>query len=137
MSNIENSGEFHIKSNNDLLYARLLIRDKTTSIGYNLMDQTRIITATSELVRNILKFAETGVMYWKVIENGNRKGIQICFEDEGPGIPNIEQAMEKGYSTVNSLGLGLPGAKNLMDEFNIQSEVGKGTKIIIKKWLKS
>ena len=131
----DNEKRYLIKSEGDIAYARRIIREESSLIGFNITDITRIVTATSELIRNILLYAGSGFMKWRVIDNGGYKGIEITFEDNGPGIPDIERAMEKGFSTGNGLGLGLPGAKRLVDEMEIKSEVGKGTDVKIIKYL--
>ena len=95
---------------------------------------TLIATAISELARNIVQYAQRGEIILSVVE-GSRRGIQIVARDQGPGIPDLELAMRDGYSTGGSLGLGLPGARRLMDEFAIDSEVGKGTTVSMRKWL--
>jgi serine/threonine-protein kinase RsbT len=128
-------GNIKIENETSIVHIRRELRNLTTSIGFGVTDRTRIITAASELIRNIIMFAKKGVMIWGIIENGDKKGIQLIFEDEGPGIPDINKAMEVGYSTGNGLGLGLSGTKQLMDDMEIYSEVGKGTKITVKKWL--
>ena len=110
-------------------------REATKKLNFGLVDQTRIITATSELARNIFQYASKGKVLIQEISENNKHGISLIFDDEGPGIDDIDLALRSGYSKSNSLGLGLPGSKRLMDEFHITSVVGKGTKIIIKKWL--
>lgn len=103
--------------------------------GFTGSDLTLIATAISELARNIIVYAERGEVILNLASENGRSGIVVIAQDEGPGIPNIEQAMQDGYSTGQSLGLGLPGARRLMDEFNIDSTVGKGTTIVMKKWV--
>ncbi len=124
-----------IKGENDIVTVRQSTREAAKDLNFGLVDQTRIITAASELARNIFQYASYGKVTIEEIIEDNRHGIGLTFEDEGPGIENIELALKNGYSRSNSLGLGLPGSKRLMDEFYISSIVGKGTKIIIKKWL--
>ena len=128
--------EFRISTEMDIVKARKVVRDAATAIGFGITDVTRIVTAASELTRNIYQYAGSGVMRWRLLEQGSREGLELVFEDHGPGIPNIEKAMEMGYTTGGGLGLGLPGAKRLMDELIIQSVVGKGTTIETKKWRK-
>lgn len=103
-------------------------------LGFSLVDQTRITTAVSELVRNIVKYAGKGMVDVEGIESGARKGIRIICRDEGPGIPDVDLAMKEGYTTGNGLGYGLPGAKRLVDQFDLWSETGKGTRVTIIKW---
>lgn len=123
-----------IVSAEGIVAVRQKVRELATDMGFGAVDQTRIATAVSELARNIYRFAGKGMVTIFSL-GGDRKGIQIVCEDNGPGIADIELAMTDGYSTVKSLGLGLPGAKRLMDEFQIESEPDKGTKVTITKWL--
>lgn len=118
----------------DVIPFRNRLKEYAVKIGMSLVNQTKIITAASELVRNMLKYANGGKVYIEVVSKGRENGIRLVFEDHGPGIPNIEQAMKDGFSTGRSLGLGLPGAKRLVSEFNVQSEVGKGTTVTVVKW---
>lgn len=129
--------ELEINSETDILWARKLVRETATGLGFGLTDVTRIVTAASELTRNIYAYAGRGVMCLRRVDNGLRKGLEIVFEDNGPGIPEISKAMEPGYTTSKGMGMGLPGSKRLMDEMNIQSEVGKGTRIVVIKWLRN
>jgi serine/threonine-protein kinase RsbT len=131
-----NIEELNINKESDIVNVRKIVRDIVTKMGFSITDITRIITATSELTRNIYIHAGTGIMKWQRINSNNNVGIELIFEDYGPGIPDINQAMELGYSTMGGLGMGLPGSKRLMDEMEIQSEVGKGTVVVIRKWLR-
>ena len=130
-------GEIKIKSEISLVQVRRELRNLTEELGFGVTDTTRIITAASELVRNIVLFAKTGTMKWEIIDADNKRGIKLTFEDQGPGIPDVKKAMEEGYSTGNGLGLGLSGTNQLMDDMKINSEVGKGTRVTIKKWLRT
>ena len=118
----------------DVIAFRNRIKEASTKIGMGLVNQTKLITAASELARNMLKYASGGIVYIEVISKGRENGIRLIFKDEGPGIPNITLAMKDGYSTGKSLGLGLPGTKRLVSEFNIETEIGKGTIVTIIKW---
>jgi serine/threonine-protein kinase RsbT len=129
-------GEFRITSENDIVMARKVVRDAATALGFGLTDVTRIVTAASELTRNIYHYAKSGVMRWRSLNQGARVGLELTFEDNGPGIPDIDRAMEAGFSTGKGLGMGLPGSKRLMDELTIESAVGKGTTVVVRKWLK-
>jgi serine/threonine-protein kinase RsbT len=129
-------GEFRITSENDIVMARKVVRDASTTLGFGLTDVTRIVTAASELTRNIYHYAKSGVMRWRFLNQDGRVGLELIFEDNGPGIPDVAKAMEMGYSTGKGLGMGLPGSKRLMDEMTIESTVGKGTTVIVSKWLK-
>ncbi len=123
-----------IVSSEGIVVARQKVRELAVNMGFSAVDQTRIATAVSELARNILVFAGKGKVAIFALQ-GDRKGIQIVCEDDGPGIADIELAMADGYSTVKSLGLGLPGARRLMDEFQLESEPGNGTRVTVTKWL--
>ncbi len=104
-------------------------------LGFSNTELTLIATAISEITRNIVEYAKCGELCLSIAQQGDKRGIVVIATDKGPGIPNIKLAMQDGYSTGHSLGLGLPGAKRLMDEFEIVSEVGKGTKVTMKKWV--
>lgn len=118
----------------DVVPFRNRVKEYATKIGMGLVNQTKLITAASELVRNMLRYANGGETLIEVISQGRENGIRLTFTDKGPGIPNIEQAMKDGFSTGKSLGLGLPGTKRLVSEFDIKSIVGKGTTVMIVKW---
>ncbi|HXH09550.1 MAG TPA: anti-sigma regulatory factor [Alphaproteobacteria bacterium] len=130
----EREGKVAINSEGDIVIARKIVRDVAIAIGFGVTDVTRIVTAASELTRNVFRYAGSGIMSWRLLNVGEHIGIELTFEDHGPGIPDVEQALEIGYTTSGGLGLGLPGAKRLMDEMAIQSEVGKGTRVTVKKW---
>ncbi|WP_276372878.1 anti-sigma regulatory factor [Chryseolinea sp. H1M3-3] len=118
----------------DVIPFRNRLKEHAVKIGMGLVNQTKIITAASELARNMLKYAKGGKVTLEVISTGRENGIRLTFKDQGPGIANIPMAMKDGYSTAKSLGLGLPGTKRLVSEFNIESEVGKGTTVTVIKW---
>lgn len=123
-----------VRSDLDIVTARSVARDIAKSQGFGAVDQARIATAVSELARNIFLYADSGKVMSKPVERGSRKGIEIVFEDQGPGIDNVDQVMQDGYTTSRGMGMGLPGAKRLMDEFEIQSTPGVGTTITCRKW---
>lgn len=123
-----------IRSDLDIVIARTLARDTAKSIGFGAIDQARIATAVSELARNIFLYAGTGSVTVREIEKHGRRGIEIVCEDQGPGIADLSLAMQDGYTTSRGMGMGLPGAKRLMDEFTINTEVGVGTMIVCRKW---
>ncbi|WHH61368.1 anti-sigma regulatory factor [Petroclostridium sp. X23] len=127
--------EIHIKDEKDIVIARQRAREAAKNMKFSITDQTRIITAVSELSRNIYEYASTGTVTIEIVSNSTKRGLMISFHDEGPGIPDVEKALSEGYTTGKGMGLGLPGSKRLMDDFSITSQPGKGTKIIIKKWL--
>lgn len=124
-----------IKSAGDIVTARQTGRALAMEQGFNGSDLTVISTAISEIARNIVTHAEKGEMVLTAVHQGHKHGICIVARDEGPGIPDIAQAMEYGFSTRKGLGVGLPGAKWLMDDFEIESKVGEGTVVTMKKWL--
>ena len=113
-----------------------MVRDAATQMAFGLTDVTRIVTAASELARNVFQYAGDGVMHWTAVDRNSSVGIELTFEDNGPGFSDIEQAMQRGYSTSNGLGLGLPGVKRLMDELEIVSQAGNGAKVTARKWVR-
>jgi len=118
----------------DVIPFRNRLKEYAVKIGMSLVNQTKIITAASELARNMLKYANGGTVHIEVVNQGKENGLRLTFKDEGPGIRDIREAMQDGYSTGKSLGLGLPGTKRLVSEFDIQSEIGKGTTVTVTKW---
>jgi serine/threonine-protein kinase RsbT len=125
-----------IRSDGDIVAARQQGRSLAAAIGFTATDATLIATAISELARNIVMYAGQGEVVMHCVEISNRKGIVIGARDSGPGIRSIDNVLRDGYSTSGGLGLGLPGVRRLMDEFAIESELGQGTMVTIKKWLK-
>ena len=118
----------------DVVPFRNRVREFATKIGMSLVNQTKLITAASELVRNMLKYANSGKVILEIISKNAQSGVKLTFIDEGPGIENIPQAMQDGFSTGKSLGLGLPGAKRLVNEFHISSVPGQGTTVTVIHW---
>ena len=127
-------GEVRIDEESHLVMVRTTVRDVASRMGFGITDVTRIVTAASELARNVFRYAGSGVMRWRTLDAGGSVGIELVFVDQGPGISNIEQAMQEGFTTAKGMGMGLPGAKRLMDEFAIQSQVGQGTTVTVRKW---
>jgi serine/threonine-protein kinase RsbT len=119
----------------DIVAARMHGRALATRLGFRATDATLIATAISELARNILLYAKTGEIAISTIERGERKGLVVMAQDEGPGITDTAHAMEDGFSTSGRLGLGLPGVRRLMDEFELRSNGGRGTTVTVKKWI--
>ncbi len=131
------SAETHaIAASEDIVLARQAVRQAAVRLGFNLVDQTKIVTATSELARNTLDYGGGGTMLLEVVQNGRFPGIRLTFEDQGPGIADIAQAMKDGFTSGGGMGLGLGGSKRLCDEFEIESTPGKGTRIAIVRWRK-
>jgi len=127
-------GEVPITVEGDIVAVRRLLREVAQEVGFGTTDVTRVVTAASELARNAYKYGGGGVMRWQVIEANGRRGIELKFIDQGPGIVDVSRALEQGYTTGKGLGLGLPAAKRLMDEIDIQSIVGSGTTVTSRKW---
>lgn len=125
-----------IKSDADVIKVRQQARLMAKELGFSASDSTLIATAISELARNIVEYACNGEIILSLLSLGQQRGISIIARDNGPGIANIERAMQDGYSTGKGLGLGLPGTKRLMDEFEISSVVGQGTVVKVKKWVR-
>jgi serine/threonine-protein kinase RsbT len=123
-----------LKGSNDVVLARQLVRQRAVELRFSLVDQTKLVTAASELARNTLDHGKGGMMTLETVVNGVRSGLRMTFEDQGPGIPDIEQALKDGYTSGSGMGLGLGGSKRLVNEFCIESEVGKGTRIIAARW---
>jgi len=125
-----------IGSDSDIVTARVEGRTLAQKIGFTGSDLVVIATAISEVARNIVEYARRGEIVVCPVQQGNRFGIMVIARDSGPGIPDVAQAMQEGYTTGRGLGLGLPGTRRLMDEFEIVSKVGKGTTVTMKKWLR-
>ncbi|MGJ5633624.1 anti-sigma regulatory factor [Nostoc sp. CALU 1950] len=123
-----------IQSSTDVVLVRQAVRQMAVEIGFGLVDQTKIITAASELARNTLDYGGGGTVKLETLQEGRRRGLRLTFEDRGPGISDIELALKDGFTTGSGLGMGLGGAKRLANEFEIQSVVGEGTRIIIVRW---
>lgn len=123
-----------ISRETDVIPFRNRLKEYAVRIGMSLVNQTKTITAASELARNMLKYANGGKVTIEVVSKGRENGIRMIFKDEGPGIADVGLAMKDGYSTGNSLGLGLPGTKRLVSEFHIESAVGKGTTVTVTRW---
>jgi serine/threonine-protein kinase RsbT len=122
-----------VKTEPDVVAVRRHIRDLAAKMGFTLVDQTKLVTAASELARNTVIHGSGGVMHVEAL-NGPRSGLRLTFEDQGPGIADIELALRDGFTTGSGLGLGLGGAKRLVSEFNIVSRLGEGTKVTITRW---
>ncbi|RYY39408.1 MAG: anti-sigma regulatory factor [Chitinophagaceae bacterium] len=134
MKLVLNKDSMKIEKEQDVVPFRNRVKEFAVKIGMGLVNQTKLITAASELVRNMLKYGGGGLAIIEVISEGRDTGIRLLFQDKGPGIPDVALAMKDGYTTGKSLGLGLPGTKRLVNEFNIKSTVGEGTTVSIVKW---
>jgi len=129
-----NKDNMPVVKEQDVVPFRNRVKEYAVRIKMGLVNQTKLITAASELVRNMLRYGKGGEVLIEIVSRGRDNGIRLTFSDKGPGIADINQAMRDGFSTGKSLGLGLPGTKRLVNEFDIKSELGKGTRITIIKW---
>jgi serine/threonine-protein kinase RsbT len=123
-----------ILSSTDIVLIRQEVRKWSGELGFSLVDQTKMITAASELARNSLDYGGGGVVLLEVVHDGGKRGLRLTFEDKGPGIPDIERALTDGFTTGKGMGLGLGGAKRLVNTFEIASRVGEGTRVTITRW---
>jgi serine/threonine-protein kinase RsbT len=123
-----------LRSDEDVVALRKHVRERAVAIALSLVDQTKLVTAASELARNTLKYGGGGTVYLDALGDGFRKGVGLIFVDNGPGIPDLELALRDGYTTGGGLGLGLGGSKRLVDEFDIDSRPGEGTAVSVVKW---
>lgn len=125
---------FPIRSSDDVVKIRQVTRELALMQGFSLVDQTKIVTASSELARNTLEHGGGGEARLEALQDGNRRGVRLTFVDQGPGIADLEIALRDGFTTGNGMGLGLSGSRRLVNDFEIQSEVGKGTRVMIARW---
>lgn len=123
-----------VRSSDDVVRVRQLVRARAVSLGFSIVDQTKIVTAASEIARNTVDHGGGGELRVEIVAKGVRQGLKLIFQDTGPGIPDIELALTDGYTTGGGLGLGLPGSKRLCNEFYIESRAGEGTRITLIRW---
>lgn len=128
------SGQLEVRSEQDVVLARQSARKVAVECGLRLVDQTKLITAASELARNAVVYGGGGRMHWDIVRDGVRKGVRLAFVDEGPGIPDIDQALVDGWTSGKGMGLGLSGSRRLVDAFELDSAPGRGTRVTITKW---
>ena len=128
------SDTYPIVTGDDVVRVRQAVRQWTAEQKFSLVDQTKFVTATSELARNTLEHGGGGSMRIELVQNGHRTGIKLIFQDSGPGIPDVQLALRDGYTTGSGLGLGLSGSKRLVNEFDIQSKAGQGTTVTVTRW---
>lgn len=134
VSAIEPSGQLPLRSEADIVASRQLVRKLTQQLGFSLVDQTKMITAASELSRNTVTYGGGGDMAWELVEQGVKRGLRLHFRDQGPGIPDIAQALTDGWTSGKGMGLGLSGSRRLVHEFDIASTVGTGTCVSVARW---
>jgi serine/threonine-protein kinase RsbT len=132
--NTSRAQTYPLRTDEDVVRLRKAVRELAVEIGLSLVDQTKAITAASELGRNTLRYAGSGEVRVELLTNGLARGLRVTFTDNGPGIPDLQLALTDGYTTGGGLGLGLGGAKRLVDDFSVDSRVGEGTTVVITKW---
>jgi serine/threonine-protein kinase RsbT len=128
------SDQRSIESSEDVVSVRQTVRQRAVELGFNLVDQTKIVTAASELARNTVQYGGGGRVTIETVETLGRQGLRLTFEDDGPGIADLDAAMRDGFTTGGGLGLGLSGARRLSNDFQIESAPGKGTRVVITRW---
>jgi serine/threonine-protein kinase RsbT len=128
------SDSIQLATEQDIVLARQAVRKLAQELSFSIVDQTKMVTAASELARNALRYGGGGVMVWEVLLEGIRNGLRLTFKDEGPGIPDVTLAMTDGWTSGSGLGMGLGGAKRLVNEFELETAPGKGTRITITRW---
>ena len=131
---VDASGTIAIQTEQDVVASRQRVRELTQQLKFSLVDQTKTITAVSELARNTLIHGGGGQMHWEKLEQGARVGLRLSFEDQGPGIADTRLALTDGWTSKSGMGLGLPGSKRLVNEFELHSAPGQGTRVVITKW---
>ena len=131
---ITNSDVVPVRSEQDIVLARQHVRRVAQEVGFGIVDQTKIVTAASELARNTVVYGLGGEMRWETLQDGIRKGLRLHFIDHGPGIEDVSRALADGWTSGSGLGLGLPGAKRLSNEFEIDTSPGRGTRVTITRW---
>ena len=132
--NVRKREVLQLRSDSDVVRTRQAVRAMCAEAGFTLVDQTKMVTAASELARNTIIHGRGGTTTLEALEDGSRKGVRMTFEDEGPGIADIAQALKDGYTTGNGMGLGLGGSRRLVNEFNITSGPGTGTRVVAVRW---
>lgn len=131
---VEADDTMPVRTSDDVVRVRQAVRTKAVGAGFSLVDQTKLITAASEIARNTVDYGGGGTLRIEVLRNGVRRGVRLTFSDQGPGISDLSKAMTDGYTSGNGLGLGLSGAKRLSNEFEVHSEPGKGTVVKLARW---
>jgi len=134
MSSVVKADAIPVRTEQDVVLARQAVRRMTQELGFSLVDQTKMVTAASELARNTVIHGLGGRMHWEVLQDWNRKGLRLRFQDEGPGIADLSLAMTDGWTTGGGLGMGLTGSKRLVNDFEIESVPGQGTRVTITRW---
>lgn len=131
---VSKSGTMPVRTEQDIVMARQAVRKLSQELAFSLVDQTKIVTAASELARNAVIYGGGGEMLWEVVREGARTGLRLTFSDRGPGIPDLNLAMKDGWTSGRGLGMGLSGTRRLVNEFHLESKVGEGTRVTIARW---
>jgi serine/threonine-protein kinase RsbT len=134
MVTVQKTETLPVQSNSDIVIVRQRVRAWAVELQFSLVDQTKLVTAASELARNTVEHGGGGQLEMSSVSNGVRKGLQLTFSDLGPGIPDVQMALKDGFSTGGGMGLGLSGSRRLVNDFDIRSELGKGTKVTVTRW---
>jgi serine/threonine-protein kinase RsbT len=134
MTTVLSSGELPLKDEHDIVRGRQAVRRMTQELAFSLVDQTKMVTAASELARNALIYGGGGMLKWEMLLDGGKRGLRLTFRDQGPGIEDVGLAMSDGWSSGSGLGLGLTGARRLVNEFELDSIVGEGTRVTVTRW---
>lgn len=128
------NGELPLTSDRDIVLARQAVRRMAQQLAFSLVDQTKMVTAASELARNAVTHGGGGILAWELLDSPPRRGLRLTFADHGPGIPNLELALTDGWTSGEGLGMGLTGARRLVNEFEIESQLGVGTRVTVTRW---
>ncbi len=131
---IQRAETYPLRTSDDVVRVRQIVRSWSVELGLSLIDQTKVVTAASEIARNTVTYGGGGTARLEALQDGGRRGLRVVFEDKGPGIADVEQALQDGYTSGTGLGLGLGGARRLSNEFVIESRVGEGTRVTIARW---
>jgi serine/threonine-protein kinase RsbT len=131
---LRRSEKLELRTSADVVTARQMVRLWCVDLAFSLVDQTKMVTAASELARNTIDYGRGGTMRLDSLEDGSRRGLRLTFEDAGPGIADVQRALQDGFTSGSGLGLGLGGARRLVNEFDISSKVGEGTRVMITRW---
>jgi serine/threonine-protein kinase RsbT len=134
MAQVSRTDVLQLRAENDVVAVRQAVRTWAVQQGFTLVDQTKMVTAASEIARNTVVYGRGGTVHMEALEDGARKGLRLTFEDQGPGIPDVRLALSDGYSTGTGLGMGLGGAKRLVNQFEIDSRPGQGTRVTLTRW---
>jgi serine/threonine-protein kinase RsbT len=132
--NVTKSDDLPLRTDHEIVLGRQMVRKLSQELAFSLVDQTKMVTAASELARNALVHGGGGSLHWECLADGTKKGLRLTFTDKGPGIANLELAMTDGWTSGSGMGMGLSGAKRLVNEFEIESQIGKGTRVTITRW---